>query len=238
MRVTFAIAGIGSRFLAVAIDAAIQICAGLLVGIGLLALRFLAPSLAPAWMLAALIASAFLLIYGYFLLFEIFWRGQTPGKRLIGIRVIKETGRPLAVAETIARNLLRILDQLPGFYAVGLVSAILNKQNKRLGDFVAGSIVIREESLRTLRSGWQAEEPLMRQPPQVSVNLLAAQDIVLIETFLQRRYDLSPDVRYRMARQLLGRFEEKLEIKPEEIGGAEKTLEAVVYAWRSTGRVT
>ena len=100
-------------------------------------------------------AVLFALYYGYFAAFEILWNGQTPGKRAAGIRVIKESGRPLSAAETIGRNLLRIVDQLPGFYAIGIVTSLLNAQNKRFGDFVAGSIVVRESSLSAMRPSWR-----------------------------------------------------------------------------------
>lgn len=58
------------------------------------------------------------------------------------LRVVKDTGRPLSASETIGRNLMRIADQLPAFYAVGILSTLLTAQNKRLGDLVAGLIEV------------------------------------------------------------------------------------------------
>ena len=89
----------------------------------------------------------FLLYWGYFALFEAFWNGQTPGKRLVKIRVIKDSGRHITLFEALARNLVRVVDMIPpNFYLVGLLSMLCNKQQKRLGDFVAGTIVIHERT--------------------------------------------------------------------------------------------
>src|ERR1700728_4001591 len=120
LRLDFAVAGIGSRFLALAIDSLIQIAVVVLAVIALavvgttrlLALR----GQSLVWLLAVIGVLFFLLFFGYFAIFEILWNGQTPGKRMIGIRVVKDSGRPLTAAESIGRNLLRIVDQLPGFY--------------------------------------------------------------------------------------------------------------------------
>ena len=81
-----------------------------------------------------MILSAFVLYYGYFALFEALWAGQTPGKRVIGIRVIVAAGRPLSGLDAVLRNVLRIIDQLPGMYAVGLLAIFLTERNQRLGD--------------------------------------------------------------------------------------------------------
>ena len=86
-------------------------------------------------------------IWGYSALFEAFWNGQTPGKRLFNIRVIKDSGRQITLFEALARNLLRVVDMFPPpVYFVGLVSMLCNRQQKRLGDFVAGTIVIHERA--------------------------------------------------------------------------------------------
>src|SRR5690349_754896 len=132
MTLAFAVAGIGSRFLAVAVDSLIQVAAGIVLliiitiasaGGTLLGLR-----VTGTWAAAAGVAGVFLLMYGYFAVFEILWNGQTPGKRVVGIRVVKDTGRPLTPPEAIGRNLMRLVDQLPFFYAVGMVVALTNAQ--------------------------------------------------------------------------------------------------------------
>ncbi len=155
------LAGIGSRFLAVALDTLIQALAGLLLlilaavlaaGIG----EFL-PS-GSIWTTAVVILVAFCLYFGYFAIFEVVWNGQTPGKRLTRLRVIDESGRPVSVYQVIARNLLRIVDQLPSFYAVAIVSVMLSRQNKRLGDHLAGTVVVHEKPFEEVQPEWGSAE--------------------------------------------------------------------------------
>jgi uncharacterized RDD family membrane protein YckC len=233
----FEIAGIGSRFLAIAIDTLIQSAAAVIVGIGgaLLfvgLLRTREPS--TIWIAAILIVFAFVLFYGYFAIFEAIWNGQTPGKRSVGIRVIKDSGRPITPAESVARNLLRIVDQLPTLYATGVVSMLLSKQNKRLGDFVAGTIVVRENSLEKARPIWQAA-PVVANITYGSERL-TAEEFALIEAFLNRRNQLEPYVRYQMASQIAAKIQPKLTIPQNELPSPEKLLEAIAYERRATGR--
>jgi uncharacterized RDD family membrane protein YckC len=127
------IAGIGSRFLAILADTILQIA----VEIALIFLYFLFVSAASRgrlgnitdtagkWLVAAMVLFNFLLYWGYFALFEAFWNGQTPGKRLVKIRVIKDSGRQITLFEALARNLVRIVDMIPpNFYLVGLVTML------------------------------------------------------------------------------------------------------------------
>src|SRR5688500_14256731 len=134
----FALASIGNRFLAAAIDHFIQYFS---IGLVLLVLWILLASMgfdgegagvidkiqreAPKWTIALAIFILFLIFAGYFIFFEWLWDGQTPGKRLLKLRVIREDGRPITLWEAIARNLLRIFDSVPGFfvpiYSVGLI---------------------------------------------------------------------------------------------------------------------
>ena len=233
----FAIAGIGSRFLAMAIDTLIQFAVGLTVGVlAAVLLTALSGFHMPSsiWVIAALILIVFLLLYGYFAIFEAIWNGQTPGKRSMGIRVIKDSGRPITPAESVARNLLRIVDQLPTLYAVGIVSILASKQNKRLGDFVAGTIVVRENSLEQARPVWQ-ESPLVSGVTYGSERL-TADEFALVEAFLNRRNELDPYVRYQMATQIAAKIQPKLTVPASELPSAEKLLEAVAYERRAAGR--
>jgi uncharacterized RDD family membrane protein YckC len=236
----FAVAGIGSRFLALALDTLIQMLVGFVVGIGgsiLFGLVAMASPTASLWGFALLVLFYFLLYFGYFAFFEIIWNGQTPGKRRIGIRVIKDSGRPLTPAESIGRNLMRIVDWLPAFYAVGMVSAIFTKENKRLGDLVAGSLVVRETSLSDLKPVWQAAQvPAGPALPPLGAGLLSHGESNLIDSFLNRRLDLMPDVRYRMADDILRRLRPKLTLPTENLLSPEKILEALAYERRATGR--
>jgi uncharacterized RDD family membrane protein YckC len=236
----FQVAGIGSRFIALALDTLLQTAAALVVGIGggfaiAGASRYWASS--SMWGVALLVLFFFLLYFGYFALFEVLWNGQTPGKRWTKIRVIKDSGRPLTPAESIGRNLMRIVDWMPTLYAVGIVSAILTKENKRLGDLLAGSLVVRESPLAEMRPGWgtQADENFSNHAPLGSA-LLSAGDFALIDSFLNRRFDLEPTVRFRMADDILRRLKPQLTLPAENNLSSEKILEALAYERRATSR--
>jgi uncharacterized RDD family membrane protein YckC len=239
MSLDLPMAGIGSRFLAVAVDTLIQIGVGLvaLIVLGFLGAFGALPGIqqSSVWLVAALLFVVFLLMYGYFAIFEIIWNGQTPGKRIAGIRVVKDSGRPLTAAETIGRNLLRIVDQLPGFYAIGMLVALLNAQNKRIGDFIAGSIVVREASLSELKPVWQTPDAAARSAAPLGGAKLSLEDLGLIDTFLNRRHNLAPDVRSRMAHQILDRLKPKLWLPDDGNSSAESILESLAYERRSTG---
>lgn len=238
----FAVAGIGSRFLAIAYDLLIQTLVGIIVGIGgglaLGGISVVAPK-AAIWGGALLIIFYFLLYFGYFPIFEILWNGQTPGKRKIGIRVIKDSGRPLTPAESIGRNLMRIVDWLPFLYGVGIVSAFLTDGNKRLGDLLVGSLVVRETSLKELTPIWQAA-PIpgaaagLGSGP-LGAYLLSPEECALIESFLTRRSSLDFDVRRRMAEEVYRKIKDRLTLPAGTTISAEKVLEGVSYERRATG---
>src|SRR5215210_1869272 len=146
----FALASIGNRFLACAIDHFLQLLFILLLVLALQWSGLLGNfgdrlSEAPKWVTALLIIAVFLIWSGYFALFEWLWNGQTPGKLLLRLRVIREDGRPVTFWEAAARNLLRLFDMMPfPFYSVGLVSVFVSQRDQRVGDFVAGTVVVRE----------------------------------------------------------------------------------------------
>jgi uncharacterized RDD family membrane protein YckC len=240
MSLDLPMAGIGSRFLAMAVDTLIEIGIGLvtLIVVGFLGAFDLLPNAQQysTWLVAGLVIVIFLLMYGYFAIFEILWNGQTPGKRVAGIRVVKDSGRPLTAAETIGRNLLRIVDNLPGFYALGVLVALLNAKNKRIGDFIAGSIVVREASLSELKPVWQTPDAeIARSTPPLGGARLSIEDLTLIDTFLNRRQHLAADVRSQMAHQILNRLKPKLLLPDDAGSSAESILESLAYERRSTG---
>jgi uncharacterized RDD family membrane protein YckC len=232
----FPIAGVGSRFLAFALDSVIQ---ALVTGIVVIGLGFgsawiarLGAVMSRVWIISIVVIFFFTIYYGYFAIFEAIWNGQTPGKRLLRIRVIKETGRPITPVESVARNLLRIVDQLPAFYAVGISSVLLSKQGKRLGDFVAGTIVVHERALQDVKPLWQ---PLQGAAPLSSGSQqISDEDLSLIEAFLNRRDALEPGVRFRMAEQILARLRPRLSLAADNSLTGEKLLEAIARERRST----
>src|ERR1035437_3229400 len=149
------LAGIGSRFIALLIDYLIWF-AGILVLLVLYA--YLLPGIgafskvSAQWALALRIFIFFLLNWGYFTLFEAFWNGRTPGKRVARIRVIERSGRAIGLFESMARNLIRYVDQIPFFYAVGVIAVIVTRQHQRLGDLAAGTLVVRD--LKQAEPAW------------------------------------------------------------------------------------
>ena len=233
----FEIAGIGSRFLALAFDTLLQI----LLGIGLLVIMVVVGIAMPdsakggIWVIALIALAYFVLFFGYFAIFEVIWNGQTPGKKKEGLRVIKDSGRPITPSEAVGRNLMRIVDQLPAFYAIGISSALLSRQNKRLGDFVAGTIVVHEKSLVDAKPVWQS--PLAGQAAPTTAygsERLTPEEFALIEAFLNRRDSLPGDVRFSMADQIAKQIRPKLTLPAGELFYAEKLLEAVAHERRSS----
>ncbi len=233
----FEVAGVGSRFLALAFDTLLQI----LIGIGLLIIFLIAGVAVPGaadtgiWFAAIILIAYFLLYFGYFALFEVLWNGQTPGKKKEGLRVIKDSGRPITPAEAIGRNLMRIVDQLPALYAIGICSVLLSRQNKRLGDFVTGTIVVHEKSLVNAKPVWESP-PAGQTGPTTSFGSvrLTPEEFALVEAFLNRRSSLPADVRFTMADQIARQIRPKLSVPPGELLYAEKLLEAVVQERRSS----
>jgi uncharacterized RDD family membrane protein YckC len=237
MQLALEMAGIGSRFLAIALDTLIEagVMFVLFITLALIGgtLVSFSSDLGP-WFVGGLIFVFFLLNYGYFAIFEVIWNGQTPGKRMIGIRVIKDTGRPLTPGETIARNLMRIVDSLPTLYGVGVVTAALNSQNRRLGDMLVGAIVVREASLQDWKPSWEApaSTPAMSAVQGQTISL---EDLRLIDTFLARRHTLELAVRQRTAEQILRRLNIEIPADRSLTGPTESILEALSYQKRSSG---
>lgn len=210
----FALASIGNRFLACAIDHTIQSLAlGLIVITGLIlsnieAIQAMFTS-APKWVGAVMILLLFLTFSSYFAFFEWLWSGQTPGKRWMKLRVIREDGRPITFWEAAVRNLLRVLDMFPyPFYSIGLISVFSTSRDQRVGDMVAGTVVVREREAEApefeLVFASPVSDPALRRsfkPVEFTASLssLTNAEIQVVETFLRRRWDLSDLPRQWMA---------------------------------------
>jgi uncharacterized RDD family membrane protein YckC len=200
-RVAFSIelADLGSRFLAIAVDMTIQIVALLAVVIvlagawDLLGASGSAPRLQPVrtTILSVGMIALLLIFWGYHVAFETWGRGQTPGKRIFGLRVIKDDGSPVGFLDAVVRNLVRVVDILPSSYAIGVVAIFLSKQHKRLGDMAAGTLVVHEPAARS----WAA--PAVGDP----------RDAVRLTDFLERADELAPEARDRIAVALATRLD-------------------------------
>lgn len=235
--IEFPLAGIGSRFLAVLIDTLIEIGVGLALVLMVVALsaagaQFDRLPVSQVWAFAIFIFAIFLLRYGYFILFESIWNGQTPGKRLTHIRVIKDSGQPITAIDSFARNLIRLIDELPFAYGIGVLSAWISPQSKRLGDYVAGTVVVHEKPFATVAPDWSA--PTQAAAHHYGANRLSPEEVALVEAFLGRRSALDPGVRYDTAGSIVRRIEAKLTMPPER-PPAEKILEELSFERRSSG---
>src|SRR5215211_2066196 len=210
----FALASIGNRFLACAIDHTIQVLALALIGIAsavLASFSFIEQTIAgaPKWVYAVMIILLFLVFAGYFTFFEWIWSGQTPGKRWLKLRVIREDGRPITFWEAAVRNLLRSFDMMPiPFYSIGLISVFSTTRDQRVGDMVAGTVVVREREAEAPAFAQvfaaPVSDPALRRSfkPvdfQASLSTLTESEIQVVETFLRRRWDLSDMPRQWMA---------------------------------------
>jgi len=211
----FALASIGNRFLACAIDHSIQALTLVLLGIVYLILRAYYSNLenviatAPKWLIALLIIFFFLLISTYFAFFEWIWKGQTPGKRWMMLRVIREDGRPVTFWEASVRNLLRSVDIMPWpFYSIGLISGFSSSRDQRVGDMIAGTVVVREREAEAPAFSQVFAAPIsdaaLRRtfkpvPFVADLNRLSESEIEVVETFLRRRWDLTEAPRQWMA---------------------------------------
>ncbi|MGP8252312.1 MAG: RDD family protein [Terracidiphilus sp.] len=162
------LAGIGSRFIAVLVDSLILGAVFLFL---LIFAAFLLPALgafgakAATWGVGVFILIFFLIFWGYFALIEAFNNGRTPGKRVARIRVIHQSGRGISFVESLGRNLVRVIDWVPGFYGVGIVAIFLSRRHQRLGDMVAGTLVVREREVDAPMWGENASRTFMTAAP-------------------------------------------------------------------------
>jgi uncharacterized RDD family membrane protein YckC len=218
----YTVADIGSRFIGALVDSALVMATVLALNIvvvvllGLFAGNDTAVDVEsePDWLAGAIIAVYalfnFAIIWGYYILFEWLWHGQTPGKRAAGIQVVDNAGTPPGFTPVAIRNLVRIVDFLPFAYAVGLVTMFCNHQARRLGDYAAGTLVVKRPApppLETLASQPPGTNSLLDRFP--TIRLLAAQDYQLIVDTLARdeQAGVTPDLVRRLARAVAARLQ-------------------------------
>lgn len=256
----FALASIGNRFLACAVDHVLQILClvALILVIAIILSLLWSVSFvsvgewfkdAPKWVQALIIIAAFIIQSGYFVLFEWAWNGQTPGKRWLKLRVIREDGRPVTFWEAVARNIVRIFDMSPGvFYSIGLVSVFVSSRDQRIGDLVAGTVVVREReaqapSFDQVFSAPTSDAALRRSFTPVlfvaNVNALDEGEIEIVEAFLRRRWDLDDAPRqwmaWRVATPILYKLRPEYDLAQFTYEGF---LEELLHRYRATHRFT
>jgi uncharacterized RDD family membrane protein YckC len=234
--VAYDIAGIGSRFLAAIVDTLIIL---LIEGVLLFVLSLIASRLAVAdsIMTAIGVVLSFVVLWGYYLVAEMLSNGQSPGKRLVGVRVVREGGRPVTFTASAIRNIIRLVDFLPLFYSIGVVVMFVDRRARRLGDLAAGTLVVRERSPVTLESLSQtgyAELPADLVPALAHIERLSDDDYLLLQEFLRRRNELSSESRQRIAAQLAEGLRARLDATQAE--PAETFLVAVASSYAAYRR--
>jgi uncharacterized RDD family membrane protein YckC len=236
------LAGIGTRFMAALADTSIIVVVQLLIlalvaslaGFNRAAARE-AGLEAFAWLGALLGLLAFAVLWGYYVYFEVRWNGQSPGKRWVKIRVVRDDGTPVTLTESLIRNLVRLVDLLPAYYGVGVVVMFLDERSRRLGDLAAGTLVVRagqplslqELSQRPTLSASQRAYYLRHPLP---VHLLSDEELQMAQDFLRRRPAMARErgdaLAASLSRMLLARMD--LEERATERSG-EQWLRYIVY---------
>lgn len=228
----YELAGLGSRFLALVIDGFIQLAVSLVLFIAGLALlkrvgaigvfMRLGSKNAESTAMAVGILLLFLIWYGYFIFFEQVWNGQTPGKRALGIRTVRDGGYPVAFIDSCIRNLTRIVEQLLGFYALSVVSMVLSSQNKRLGDYAAGTLVIRDRAFEVSDpKAWLRPGAASSDDRGLGIAALSPYEIALAERYSERRTTLDPDAARKAAAKIAGILRPKLGAAVASLGDDE-----------------
>lgn len=224
--VELTLAGIGSRFIAALLDLLIQ-------GSILLAAAFALGVIGDddgGVGVAVYSMVFFLVFFAYDVLFEVRSRGRTPGKRWTGLRVVRSGGRPITFVPSCVRNVMRIVDILPAFYAIGMLSIFVTARNQRLGDLAAGTLIVRERpgDLRA-RPAPGAVAIARGSEDGWDVSSVSAQDVGTVRQFLDRRSDLETGARAELAGELERRLRPLVAGAPERLA-AEEFLERLAAA--------
>jgi uncharacterized RDD family membrane protein YckC len=246
------VAGIGSRSAAALIDVTIQLLVLLLLGLAFALLaRLIGVNVAsleepdaaalPIIILGALaVVVVFVVLFGYFMFFEIVWSGQTPGKRMLGIRVLRENGYPVRSGDSVVRNLIRVIDGPPFGAVLGLTVMLFNGKSRRLGDFAAGTLVVREGTRRGVAALSAPPSPASPTgapsgPPDGAgapgPPVLSPADATLLRDFLVRRERLDPESRGDLARRLADTLAARYGLQAQRSGSSDE-----VFLERLAGR--
>jgi uncharacterized RDD family membrane protein YckC len=136
----------------------------------------------------------FLVTWFYGVFFEYFFAGRTPGKMIFSLRVVRVDGGPAAFPDYVLRNFLWAVDFLPVFFAIGLTAMFIDRRMRRIGDMVAGTVVVSEEKTRVL-GGISIQPPVSEEerqslPARIDLN---NEELAVIEELLRRRPKLSAE---------------------------------------------
>jgi uncharacterized RDD family membrane protein YckC len=224
------LAGAASRFVAAMVDLTIQFA--ILIGlIGVLA----AIGSGNGVVVAGWAILSFLVIFGYDVLFEVLNSGRTPGKMLNGLRVVRVTGHPVGFLTSSIRNVIRPIDFLPGGYLLGATLILSTPKNQRLGDIVAGTLVVRQRIGKSVPLP-DASRATSLAPAETyrgwDTSRISPEELSAVTQFLDRRTEIEPEARVRLAGTLAERLRPKVTGVPADMG-AEPFLETVVTLRRT-----
>ena len=158
------------------------------------------------WLAALAGIATFVLQWGYYMVFEIATNGQSPGKRALGLRVIKAQGYPISFSDSAIRNIVRIVDMLPFAYGAGLLTMLLNKNWQRLGDLAAGTLVVKEGAKASLRpektQAVNVKKSTFVYADWIKPERVTDAELTAIQEFLSRRASLPRLRRLQLARTI------------------------------------
>jgi uncharacterized RDD family membrane protein YckC len=230
----FETAGIGSRLVARLIDTAIQIVLLVVMLLGSAAIGAVIGSLG----LAGVFVSLFVVLFIYPLAFETLWHGRTPGKAALGLRVVTVEGAPVRFRHAAIRSFLGLIDVylIPG--AIGVIAMLLSARSQRLGDVVAGTVVLRERTGAGQPTAVTFSVPLGYESYAASLDVsgLSATDYGAARAFLLRAASLEPSRRYDLARQLATPLLAKLRHSPPSWVGPEAFLACLAAMYQARAR--
>lgn len=222
-------AGLGSRFLALLADFFVPFAASMTIGTVL-------AMIVPGGVAAAVqVTLQFGLGFGWHIWFETRRQGQTPGKRLLKLRVVDARGLPVSLHQSLVRNIVRVLDFLPAFYGFGAVTALATRSGRRLGDLVADTIVIREAQplVWSGRLAAQRRHNSLRTPRVMRLirHRISLEERELLLTLCLRSERLLPAARYDLMEEVAALYRRKLGIEEEQISGENlvRDLTAVLF---------
>ena len=232
------IAGVGNRLLAQLVDSLINLITALVVIIAALITGYIVSTVPldtqtkSIWYGVLAMISIFIIFIQlncYFIVFEAIWQGQTPGKKVAEIRVIEANGQPLGWAGAIIRNLIRMVDQI---LFLGLLIMLFDKNERRLGDMAAGTIVIREH-----KPDISTTQLLLASPvgaaSLLDIGRVTPAEYDLIVDFLKRRKSLAKAYRPLVAQKLAKYFHEKLGSIDNQDSAPEPYLEQVFHSYQA-----
>lgn len=219
----FQLAGLGSRATAFIIDQLILLAVNILIIITLIILftgetNLLAYAGIDSLLLGLTIAGLFIINTGYFIVFEYFSGGRTIGKRIIGIRAIQENGHSLTLLSSFIRNFLRLIDNLPTGYFLGIIMIFFHPKHKRIGDLVAGTIVVHERKAKRRNKPSLLEKEIETRGltkndltiEEWSLKSISQKDWILIKTYSNRLMQLPPNEKSDLTLQTVGLLFPKL----------------------------